>query len=59
MAGKGDTPRPLSVTRKQFDDEYDRIFRKRAEDKKRKEALDQLAEIAQEHGEYDTKPEKE
>lgn len=29
MAGKGSKPRPLSVPRKQFDDNWDRIFGKK------------------------------
>lgn len=28
MAGKGSRPRPLSVPRKVYEDNYDRIFRK-------------------------------
>jgi len=34
MAGKGSKPRPLSVPRKQFDDNWDRIFGKKREEKK-------------------------
>lgn len=29
MSGKGSKPRPLSVPRKQFDDNWDRIFGKK------------------------------
>ena len=29
MAGKGSKPRPLSIPRKQFDDNWDRIFGKK------------------------------
>ncbi len=33
--GKGSKPRPLSVPRKQFDDNWDRIFGKKKNDKTR------------------------
>ena len=59
MAGKGDKPRPMDVTRKEFEDNYDKIFRKRDQDKKRRDALDELAKIGQKAGEYSTnKPKK-
>jgi hypothetical protein len=32
MAGKGDKQRPLSVPRKQFDDNWDKIFGKSKKD---------------------------
>ena len=32
--GKGSKPRPLSIPRKQFDDNWDRIFGKKKEEKK-------------------------
>ena len=31
MAGKGSKPRPLSVDRKKFDENWDRIFNKKQE----------------------------
>ena len=33
--GKGSKPRPLSVSRNQFDDNWDRIFGKKKEEKKK------------------------
>lgn len=33
MSGKGSKPRPLSVPRKQFDDNWERIFGKKKEKK--------------------------
>ena len=33
MAGKGSKPRPLSIPRKQFDDNWDRIFGKKKDSK--------------------------
>ena len=36
MSGKGSKPRPLSVPRKHFDDNWDRIFGKKREEKKPK-----------------------
>ena len=33
--GKGSKPRPLSVPRKQFDENWERIFGKKKEEKKR------------------------
>jgi hypothetical protein len=35
--GKGSKPRPLSVPRKQFDDNWDRIFGKKKDQKETKE----------------------
>jgi len=43
MNGKGDSPRPLSVNKKQFDDNWDRIFNK----------ADELTAFSQEIGLYD------
>lgn len=43
MNGKGDTPRPLSVKKQQFDDNWDRIFSK----------ADELTAFSQEIGLYD------
>ena len=34
MSGKGSKPRPLSIPRKQFDDNWDGIFGKKKEEKK-------------------------
>ncbi len=31
--GKGDAPRPMTTSRKQFDDNWDRIFKKKDEPK--------------------------
>lgn len=45
MNGKGDTPRPLSVKKQQFDDNWDRIFNKKV--------ADELTELSQEIGLYD------
>ena len=45
MNGKGDTPRPMSVKKEQFDDNWDRIFNKRI--------VDELTELSQEIGLYD------
>ena len=42
MSGKGSKPRPLSVDQKTFDDNFDRIFRKRILEQKT--ASDSLAE---------------
>ena len=66
MNGKGDTPRPLSVSQKQFEDNWERIFhskekkleQKRAElqadiDKVRQK-LDELTLTSQEKGLHDT-----
>ena len=33
MSGKGSKPRPLSVSRKQFDDNWERIFGKKPKEK--------------------------
>jgi len=38
MAGKGSKPRPLSVPRKQFDENWERIFGKKSKNTKRKTA---------------------
>jgi len=35
MAGKGSKPRPLSVPRKQFDENWERIFGKKKSPKKK------------------------
>ena len=43
MNGKGDSPRPLSVNKKQFDDNWDRIFN----------TADELTAFSQEIGLYD------
>lgn len=43
MNGKGDSPRPLSVKKQQFDDNWDRIFSK----------VDELTAFSQEIGLYD------
>ena len=42
MSGKGSTPRPLSVPRKVYDNNWDRIFGKKIkkENSKKKEKLD-------------------
>ena len=45
MNGKGDAPRPMSVKKQQFDDNWDRIFNKRI--------VDELTELSQELGLYD------
>lgn len=45
MNGKGDTPRPMSVKKQQFDDNWDRIFNKKV--------ADELTELSQEIGLYD------
>jgi hypothetical protein len=34
-AGKGSSPRPFSVDRKKFEDNWDRIFTKKKEEKKK------------------------
>lgn len=36
MSGKGSKPRPLSVPKKQFDNNWDRIFGKKAKKRKTK-----------------------
>ena len=36
MSGKGSKPRPLSVPRKQFESNWDKIFGKKAKKKKAK-----------------------
>ena len=36
MSGKGSKPRPLSVPRKQFDENWELIFGKKKEEKKTK-----------------------
>jgi hypothetical protein len=48
MNGKGDSPRPLSVNRKAFEDNWDRIFTSIE-----KKLLDELTQISQEMGLYD------
>lgn len=45
MNGKGDTPRPMSVKKQDFDDNWDRIFNKNV--------ADELTELSQEIGLYD------
>jgi len=45
MSGKGDSPRPMSVKKQQFDDNWDRIFNK--------SIADELTKISQEIGLYD------
>lgn len=45
MNGKGDTPRPMTVKKQDFDRNWDRIFNKRA--------VDELTELSQELGLYD------
>lgn len=39
-AGKGDMPRPMSITRKEYADKWEKIFGK----KKTKKALDRIEE---------------
>jgi hypothetical protein len=34
MSGKGSTPRPLSIPRKQFDKNWEQIFGNKSKDKK-------------------------
>ena len=53
--GKGSAPRPVS-DRKQFEDNWDLIFGKKD---KHKEALDELAQEAQDMGLYDSKEDKQ
>jgi len=36
MSGKGSKPRPLSVPRKQFDENWERIFGKKNKEEKKK-----------------------
>jgi hypothetical protein len=48
MNGKGDTPRPMNVSKNMFDDNWDRIFQS-----KEKKLLDELTQISQEMGLYD------
>lgn len=49
MNGKGDAPRPMHVSKKTFDDNWDRIFN-------RNKILDELTRIQQELGLYDIAP---
>ena len=35
VAGKGSSPRPFSVDRKKFEENWDRIFSKKKEEKKK------------------------
>ena len=56
MAGKGDKPRPMSVDRKTYEDNYDRIFNKKKQSeeyRRREKALDELTQLSQEMGGYD------
>ena len=46
MSGKGSKPRPLSVDRKTFEDNWDTIFGK-------KDPLQELADMNQQMGFYD------
>lgn len=34
MSGKGSKPRPLSIPKKKFDENFDKIFGKKKDDKK-------------------------
>ena len=61
MAGKGSAPRPYSVDRKTFEDNWDRIFKNRQkqhDQEKRAKALDELTQLSQEMGGYFDKQEK-
>jgi hypothetical protein len=49
MNGKGDAPRPMHVSKKTFDDNWDRIFN-------RNKILDELTRIQEELGLYDIAP---
>ena len=40
MSGKGSKPRPYSVDRKTFEDNWDRIFKKKDKAKKKKQTRD-------------------
>ena len=55
MAGKGSRPRPLSVDRETFNENYERIFgkSKRKERHERETALDRLEQLTQDIGMYD------
>jgi len=61
MSGKGSSPRPFSVSRDKFTENWDRIFNKKPESKQsadtelRKQALDELVAEAQRMGMYDEK----
>lgn len=48
--GKGSKPRPLSVDRKTYESNWDRIFGEKA---KRARVLDELTKLGQEMGEYE------
>ena len=52
--GKGSSPRPYSVSQDKFASNWDTIFGRDQQEKKRAEdALDELAKISQELGLYD------
>jgi hypothetical protein len=60
MAGKGSRPRPLSVDRKTYESNWDRIFNKnrtnqsmKEEYNQREKTFDQLDNLAQQIGDVD------
>ena len=66
MNGKGDTPRPLSISQNQFSDNWEKIFGKKEKmceysglpntetyEGKSKKVVDELTEFSQEIGLYD------
>jgi hypothetical protein len=60
MAGKGSKPRPLSVDRKTYESNWDRIFNKnrtnqsmKEEYNQREKTFDQLDNLAQQIGDVD------
>lgn len=58
MAGKGSKPRPFSVDRKTYEENYERIFGKNKKSdsyRQREQALNELAQLSQEMGEYNDK----
>jgi hypothetical protein len=48
MNGKGDAPRPLSINKKAFEDNWDRIFKSKG-----KKLLEELTHLSEELGLYD------
>ena len=49
MSGKGSKPRPYSVDRDTFDNNWDRIFNKQ---NKQEQALQEMVRISEEMGDY-------
>lgn len=47
MNGKGDQPRPLSITKQEFDNNWDRIFKKKKQDPQL-DALDDFKRVREE-----------